>query len=283
MSAADCVVSTAWLADHLEDVVVLEVAFLPPAKAEYFSAGHIPGSHYRYWKDFCWHPIERQFADSELMAARLAELGVAEGRPLILVGDRVQFATYAYWVLSMAGLQHHARVLDGGRATWTLEGRPLVAEQPVAVPSRVAVARAESQAGRIGRDQVLAGLGAADRQLVDLRSAEEYRGERVAPLTADFDHGAERAGHIPGAVSLPHEELLAPDGTFLPPAEIEAKFTAVGAGPDQDVIAYCRLSHRASLAWFLLTRVGPRTNVSVYDGSWTEWGSMVGMPIARTP
>ena len=116
---------------------------------------------------------------------------------------------------------------------------------------------------------------------MDLRSPEEFTGERVAPLTAEFDHGAERAGHIPGAVSLPHEQLLAPDGTFLPPDGVEAQFTAVGAGPDQDVVAYCRLSHRASLAWFLLTKVGTRSNVSVYDGSWTEWGSMVGMPIAR--
>lgn len=281
MSSAECVVSTKWLADHLDEVVVLEVAFMPPSKADYFSTGHIPGSFYRYWKDFCWHPIERRFADSATMASRLTELGVADGRPLVLVGDRVQFATYAYWVLAMVGLEHHARVLDGGRATWTMEGRPLVIDEPEARPSHGVAARSASSAGRVGRDAVLAAIGDSDRRLVDLRSVEEFRGERVAPLTAEFDHGAERAGHIPGAVSLPHEELLAPDGTFLPPDEIEAKFTVVGAGPEKDVTAYCRLSHRASLAWFLLTQVGSRSNVSVYDGSWTEWGSMVGMPIAR--
>ena len=110
MSADDCVVSTAWLAEHLDDVVVLEVAFMPPHKADYFSRGHIPGSHYRYWKDFCWHPLQRQFADPETMATRLRELGVGDDRPLVLVGDRVQFATYAYWVLTMAGFEQHARV-----------------------------------------------------------------------------------------------------------------------------------------------------------------------------
>ena len=281
MSADDCVVSTAWLAEHLDDVVVLEVAFMPPHKADYFSQGHIPGSHYRYWKDFCWHPLQRQFADPETMATRLRELGVGDDRPLVLVGDRVQFATYAYWVLTMAGFEQHARVLDGGRTTWALEDRPLVDEIPDATASRGVIAGPPSAAGRVGRDDVLAAIEAGSHRLVDLRSPEEFRGERVAPLIAEFDHGAERAGHIPGAVSLPHEELLAADGTFIPPSEVDAKFSAIGAGPDRDLIAYCRLSHRASLAWFLLTRVGKRTAVSVYDGSWTEWGSMVGMPIAR--
>lgn len=279
MSAAECVVSTQWLADHLGEVVVVEVAFMPPSKAEYFSAGHIPGSHYRYWKDFCWHSAERSFADPVTMAARLAELGVDDQTTLVLVGDRLQFATYAYWTLAMAGLEQNARVLDGARATWTLEGRPLTLDMtPPPVAGHVTVGSARS-AERIGRDEVLAGIDSGARTLVDLRSPEEYRGERVAPLTAEFDHGAERAGHIPGAVSLPHEELLAADGTFLGEGEIAARFAAVGAGAGSEVVAYCRLSHRASLAWFVLTQIGDRSNVGVYDGSWTEWGSMVGMPI----
>ncbi len=137
------------------------------------------------------------------------------------------------------------------------------------------------QDGRVGRDDVLAGLGDAKRVIVDLRSAEEFAGERVAPTTAPYDHGAERAGHIPGARHLPHDRLLAPDGTFLGPEELESAFESIGADDDSDVVTYCRLSHRASLGWFALTRLSNRKNVRVYDGSWTEWGSMVGMPVER--
>lgn len=281
MTRRDCIVSTQWLQDHLAEVVVLEVAFMPPTKAHYFTVGHIPGSHYRYWKDFCWHDAEREFAAPELLASRLAELGLSDSKLLVLVGDRVQFATYAYWTLHMAGLAAGARVLDGGRETWVGEGRELTltATRPPA-PGRVSWDVADTSS-RVGRETVLATLASHDRILVDLRSPEEYRGERVAPLTAEFDHGAERAGRIPGARSLPHERLLSADGTFLPVDEVEARFAAVGASAEVDMIAYCRLSHRASLAWFLLTQLGDRDNVVVYDGSWTEWGNVVGVPIER--
>lgn len=276
-------VSTDWLESNLDrpDVVVLEVSFYEPATAAWFR-GHIPGSHYVWWKDLCWDEDERRFPPAEVMATRLGRLGVSDESTLVLVGDPIQFATYAYWVLAMSGFEHLSVVLDGGHVAWASEGRPLTDAPPaVPAPGDPRPGRPVSDAS-IGRDDVLAGLGSRGRALIDLRSTEEYEGERVAPLTAPFDHGAERKGRIPGAISLPHERLLADDGTFLAADGVRDALAEAGVWPDSEVVTYCRLSHRASLAWFALTRIADRPNVRVYDGSWTEWGSMVGMPVERS-
>ncbi len=140
---------------------------------------------------------------------------------------------------------------------------------------------AADQSPRIGRDEVLAGLGEPGRVLVDLRSPEEYRGERVSPPWVEFDHGAERRGHIPGAHNLFVDELLDGDGRLLPAAELDRRFAALPIDPDDEIVTYCRLSHRGSLGWFVLTRILGRNDVRVYDGSWTEWGSIVGVPVER--
>ncbi|NNC92355.1 MAG: sulfurtransferase [Acidimicrobiia bacterium] len=271
-----------WLEGRLGDpgVVLLEVSFYPPDKAAWFR-GHIPGSRYVYWKDLCWHDSDRQFPEPGVMAQRLGRLGAGDDSTVVLIGDTIQFATYAYWVMSMTGLEERAVVLDGGHRTWEEQGRPMTMDEPRPAQPRSLPVGVSDHSSRVGRNDVLAGLSDAGRTLVDLRSGEEYRGERVAPLTAPFDHGAERGGHIPGARHLHHERLLRQDGTFRPPDEIEAEFAAVDAGPGQQVVTYCRLSHRASLGWFALTRLGERDDVKVYDGSWTEWGSMVGMPVEQ--
>jgi thiosulfate/3-mercaptopyruvate sulfurtransferase len=276
-------VSTDWLAQRLDDtsVVIVEVVFDQPAKAAYYSSGHIPGAVYAWWKDLCWHDTDRQFPEPGVMAGRLEALGVGDDTTLVLVGDTIQFATYAFWVLELTGLAGVARILDGGRLTWVNEGRPLTLDPPPAPRRGSLTPRSPEPASRVGRDEVLSHLGEAGRVLLDLRSAEEYRGERVAPLTAPFDHGAERKGHIPGAVHLPHDRLLAADGRFKAPEDIRSILDAAGAGPDADVVAYCRLSHRASLGWFAATKLADRPNVRVYDGSWTEWGSIVGYPVER--
>jgi thiosulfate/3-mercaptopyruvate sulfurtransferase len=275
-------VSPSWLERRLGDpgFVLLEVSFYPPDKAAWFR-GHIPGSRYVYWKDLCWHDTDRQFPEPAVMAQRLGRLGVDDDSTVVLIGDTIQFATYAYWVISMTGLEERAVVLDGGHRTWEEQGHPMTMDESLPPEPRRLSVGVSDLTSRVGRDDVFAGLSDPGRTLVDLRSDEEYRGERVAPLTAPFDHGAERSGHIPGARHLYHERLLREDGTFRSRAEIEAEFASVGAGPDQEVVTYCRLSHRASLGWFALTRLGERDNVKVYDGSWTEWGSMVGMPVER--
>jgi thiosulfate/3-mercaptopyruvate sulfurtransferase len=261
------------------DVVVLEVSFYDPDKAAYFK-GHVPGARYAYWKDLLWRELDREFPTSDVMADRLGSLGVGDDTTLVLVGDPVQFATYAYWVLTMTGFEARSTVLDGGRETWSVQGYPMTTDLPVVEPRSVTPGPVDA-ACRIGRDEVLAGLESPGRLLIDLRSGEEYSGERVAPLSAPFDHGAERRGHIPGARNLAIERLLRVDGTFKAPDDLRAEFAAIGVADGQEVVTSCRLSHRASLGWFALTRLLGQDRVRVYDGSWTEWGSIVGFPIER--
>ncbi|MFP3914838.1 MAG: sulfurtransferase [Actinomycetota bacterium] len=282
MSRVPHLISPEWLAEHLEDpdVVILEVAFHPPGSPA-SEPGRIPRSMAIWWKDLCWDETDRQFPDPATMAARLEELGVSDDTTLVLAGDPVQFATYAYWVMTMTGLDGVAGVLDGGLPGWRLAGRPTVEESRPSPRRGKLSPGTEDQSPRVGRDVVLAGLDRPGRVLVDLRSGEEYRGERVAPATAPYDHGAERKGRIPGAAHLPHDRLLDQAQRFRTPAEIEDELDRVGADASADVVTYCRLSHRASLGWFAATRLAGRDNVRVYDGSWTEWGSIVGYPIER--
>jgi thiosulfate/3-mercaptopyruvate sulfurtransferase len=274
-------ISTGSLLARLDDpgIVVLEVSFYEPDKAAYFTS-HIPGARYAYWKHLLWHEFNREFPTPQMMADRLGSLGVGDDTMLVLVGDPVQFATYAYWVLAMTGFEAQSTVLDGGRITWKNQGNPMTADLPVVGPRSVAPGAVDASC-RIGRDDVRAGLDDPSRVLIDLRSGEEYSGERVAPLSAPFDHGAERCGHIPGARNLPSERLLKDDGTFRALDDMRVQFAAVGVSDGQDVVTSCRLGHRASLGWFVLTRLLGRNRVRVYDGSWTEWGSIVGFPVER--
>lgn len=232
-----------------------------------------------WWKDFCWDSVERRFPHPREMAHRLESLGASDDSILVLIGDPIQFATYAYWVLSMAGLDDVATVLDGGRQALERASALLTHDDPP-MRERGSITLHESNPTlKVGRDNVLAGLANPNRVLLDLRSIEEYSGARVSPATVEFDHGAERSGRIPGAVHFPHERLLTEDGTFCDADEITELLEGAGAGEHTDVIAYCRLSHRAALGWFVATKLVGRSNVRVYDGSWTEWGSAVALPI----
>jgi len=196
----------------------------------------------------------------------------------VIYGDPVQFGTYPFWVLTMAG---HAdiRLLDGSRKKWLAENRPMTTDVPVFDPVPYEAGRGDSSM-RIGRDNVLQNLDNTNRLLLDLRSPEEYSGERVMQY-GEFDHGAERNGRIPGARHLYYVELLNDDDTFKSRAELESIFTEAGMtnDTDQEIACYCRLSHRASLAWFCLTYLLGADKALVYDGSWTEWGSIVGFPV----
>lgn len=272
-----------WLESRLGEshLVLLEVSFYEPDRASYFR-GHAPGAHYVPWKDFCWHDTDREFANPEVMVDRMARFGVTDESTVVLIGDTIQFATYAFWVLAMAGLEHLVTVLDGGSLTWVDSGRPQTLTAPAAPPVGAVTPRIADQSSRVGRDNVLGHLDDPRRVLIDVRSPEEYRGDRVAPLTAPFDHGAERKGHIPGANHLHYlDRLLRADGTFRTPEQIIAEFEKEGATADKEIVTYCRLGHRASLAWFALTRLADRPSTKIYDGSWTEWGSIVGFPIEK--
>ena len=271
-------VSTQWLDDHLNDpdIRVIEVSSTEDGKTSI--GGHVPGAAWVFWKDFCWHATDREFATPEEMAVRLSAIGVTPETKLVLCGDPVQYGTYAYWILTMAGHRNVA-LLDGTLTKWALEDRKTSDEEGTFERSRYTTGTAD-KSSRVGRDDVLAGLGSENRLLLDVRSPEEYSGKRVMPPPG-FDHGAERKGRIPGAVHLHYLDLLNDDDTFKSAEEMLALFGAVGASPGNaaEIVAYCRLSHRATLAWFAMTRILGFDNVRIYDGSWTEWGSIVGFPV----
>ena len=283
-SAAE-LVSCDWLADHLNDpdVRVIEVS-ANPENASY-RAGHIPGALWWFWKDALWHPTDREFVTPERLATRLGNIGISAQTTVVIYGDPVQFGTYAFWVLLMAG-HKNLRLLDGGRKRWRAVGRPLSQDKPYYSPVTYTPGTADVTS-RVGRDEVRAKLDQPERLLLDVRSAEEYRGERVSPPSGevqfDFDHGAERAGRIPGAVHLFFRELVNEDDTFLSPEQLWAILERVNVTSNSgtELVTYCRLSHRATVAWFAIRYLLNLKDIRVYDGSWTEWGSIVGFPIEK--
>ncbi len=278
------IVTPAWLHQHLDDPGLAVAQIRYELDEDDYADGHIPGARWWYWKDLLWHPTDREFATPAEMAARLAAGGIDEATTLVLYSGRNHYAMHAYWVLHEMLGHPDVRVLDGGKRRWTLEGRPLTTAVPAITPVAYRPARSErDDTSRVDRDDVRAHLHRSGRLLIDARTGEEFRGERVKPAPG-FDHGAECRGHIPGALNLHGRELLDPDDfTVKPPDELERMFRAIGAAPDQtdEVVVYCRLSHRASSVWFVMTQVLGWDHVRVYDGSWTEWGSAVGFPVER--
>jgi thiosulfate/3-mercaptopyruvate sulfurtransferase len=270
-------VTTDWLADHLSEpsLRVIEVDW---DGLDSYRDGHIPGAVGWNWKDALWDPFEREFPSDEIFSERLGAAGVTRDTTVVLYGSPVQFGTYAWWVFTMMG-HPDVRLLDGGQTKWEREGRPIDRDEPQPGPSVYAPAPRDERT-RAGRDAVLKAIGNPDCVILDHRSYEEYSGQRVG-VPGKPNVGAERAGRIPGARHLPFEELLNEDTTFKSAEELRKIFGAHVPDPGTPVISYCRLSHRATLARFAMTEILGYRDVRVYDGSWTEWGSMVGMPIER--
>ena len=275
--AKHVLVTTDWLAEHLgsSEVVVAEVDENP----DLYEEGHIPGAVKLHWRDDLQDPVERDIVDRQTFERLLGERGISHGTTVVLYGDKNNwFAAFAYWYLKIYG---HAdvRILDGGRQKWIDEGRELTTEAPSAQPASYAAQDADESI-RVRRDDVLAGLGQAGRALVDVRSPQEYAGELLAPPGYEQE-GALRGGHIPSAQSIPWAQAVRDDGTFKPAGELRELYGGKGVTPDREVVAYCRIGERSAHTWFVLRELLGYADVKNYDGSWTEWGNLVDVPIER--
>jgi thiosulfate/3-mercaptopyruvate sulfurtransferase len=275
----EVLVSTDWVAGHLEDPAVRLVE--SDEDLLLYDIGHIPGAVKIDWVADLNDPLIRDYLD----AARLQELlranGIGRETTVVLYGDKNNWwATYAFWVFRLFGLEH-LRIMDGGRARWEQEGRPLVRDVPAYPRGNIVVGPRNDAGIRAFREDVLLHVEAG-RPLVDVRSPEEYRGERLH--MADYpNEGALRGGHIPGARSIPWGRAVNQDThTFRPANELRTIYVQEnGLGPPDDVVAYCRIGERSSHTWFVLTYLLGFQRVRNYDGSWTEWGNMVRAPVER--
>jgi thiosulfate/3-mercaptopyruvate sulfurtransferase len=270
-------VTTDWLADHAGDdgVVVAEVDENP----ELYEEGHIPGAVKLHWRDDLQDPVRRDLVDKAAFERLLGERGIGNDTTVVLYGDKNNwFAAYAYWYLKIYG---HAdvRILDGGRQKWIDEGRELTTEAPEVQPASY-TAQERDESIRVYRDEVLEGLGRGGRALVDVRSPQEYSGELLAPPGYEQE-GAARGGHIPTAESVPWAQAVRDDGTFKPAGELRELYGGKGVTPEKEVLAYCRIGERSAHTWFVLRELLGYEHVRNYDGSWTEWGNLVDVPIER--
>ncbi|MBB2989743.1 thiosulfate/3-mercaptopyruvate sulfurtransferase [Mycolicibacterium iranicum] len=273
------VVSVDDLDASLDDpnLAVIEVYAAPPGEAV------IPGARTAFWKDLAWHPLERELASGEELSERLFRLGAGEGSRIVLAGEPTQFAAYVLWTLRVRGYTDIA-YLDGGLEAWKAAGLPTggsVRRAAPAAPLTVPEPTAEQERLRIGRDEVRALLGRDDVVLLDYRTPQEYSGARVSGPSAPIDHGAERHGRIPGAKHLFFRDLLDEHGRLRDRGELQRIVDEKVSDSASLIVNYCRLSHRSTLGWIALSEVLGFDNVRVYDGSWTEWGSIVGFPVER--
>lgn len=271
----EALVTTDWAASHLNDPSIRLVEVDVDTTA--YDSGHIPGAIGWNWKtDLQRHPV-RDIPSQQEWEQLLSRSGIANNTTVLLYGDNNNwFAAFAYWLFKLYSHQD-VRLINGGRKKWVDEGRELTTEG-VSYPQTEYRAAQPDTRIRALRDEVAAALGQSNAALVDVRSPGEYSGELLAPENLPQE-GAQRGGHIPGAKSIPWASAVAEDGTFKPVAELEQLYGGKGVTEDKRVIAYCRIGERSAHTWFVLRELLGYSNVRNYDGSWTEWGSLVGAPI----
>lgn len=274
----DVLVTTEWVAQHLDDPSVRIVE--SDEDVLLYDVGHIPGAIKIDWVTDLNDQIRRDYLDKAGFEKLLSEKGIDNETLVVFYGDKNNWwACYAFWVFQLFG-HTHAVVMDGGRAKWVAEGRPVEKEVPNYPPAQYKARERADYKIRAFRDQVLDHV--QNRlPLVDVRSPGEYKGELLH--MADYpQEGALRGGHIPGAKNIPWGRAVADDGTFKSADELRAIYEdEQGLSPDQNVVAYCRIGERSSHTWFVLTYLLGYPNVRNYDGSWTEWGNLVGVPIEK--
>ena len=275
--AKPVLVTTDWLVERLGDegLVVAEVDENP----DLYDEGHIPGAVKLHWRDDLQDPVERDVVDRATFEKLLGDRGIGNSTTVVLYGDKNNwFAAYAYWYLKVYG-HGDVRILDGGRQKWIDEGRELTEDVPSPAPQTY-TASDRDESIRAYRDQVREWVDGADVALVDVRSPGEYAGDLVAPPGYEQE-GAQRAGHIPTAVSVPWASAVRDDGTFKPADELRELYGGKGVTPERPVTAYCRIGERSAHTWFVLRELLGFGDVRNYDGSWTEWGNLVDVPIEK--
>jgi thiosulfate/3-mercaptopyruvate sulfurtransferase len=268
-------VTTEWAREHLDDPKVrfLEV----DVDTDAYDTGHLPGATGINWKRQLTDPVLRDLASRDDLEALLRSAGIDDDTTIVLYGDNNNwFAAWAYWQLRYQGVDN-VRLLDGGRIKVEADGLPLTTDAPTHTAGSITLPSDTREELRAYRQQVIDGLG-SERSLVDVRSPEEFRGELSAPAHLPQE-AAQRRGHIPGAVNVPWSTAVAADGTFKPIEELRELYGAKGVDGDDEVVAYCRIGERSSHTWFVLHELLGYRNVRNYDGSWTEYGSLVGVPI----
>ena len=273
-------VSTEWVAEHLTDPSVRIVE--SDEDILLYDIGHIPGAVKLDWHIDLQDQVRRDFIGRSDFEALLSSVGIGNDTTVVFYGDRNNwYATYAFWLFKYYG-HEDCRIMNGGRAKWEAEGRPYERSIP-SYPATTYQAKEPDQSVRAFRDDVMAHLTrveSGDAALVDVRSPQEYTGE-VIHMIGYPQEGAQRGGHIKGARNVPWGIAANPDGTFKSAAELRSIYDAQGVTPDKDTIAYCRIGERSSHTWFVLTYLLGHKNVRNYDGSWTEWGSLVNVPIEK--
>jgi thiosulfate/3-mercaptopyruvate sulfurtransferase len=270
------IVDPDWLEGNLDKVKVIEVDYDP---ASAYNIGHIPGALLIDWKkDLNKYP-ERDIIDKDGFESLMSRLGISNDDLVILYGDYNNwFAAFAYWVFKVYG-HDSVKILNGGRKKLIELGKPLTREIPQVRPTQYRVRKVDLSI-RASFLDVLKNLRNPNVALVDVRSPAEYRGEISAPPEYP-NEAAQRAGHIPGAVNIPWAQAVREDGTFKSPEELRALYEGRGVTPDKEVIVYCRIGERAAHTFFVLRELLGYRKVRLYDGSWSEWGNMVGAPIER--
>ncbi|HTS95893.1 MAG TPA: sulfurtransferase [Streptosporangiaceae bacterium] len=276
MSRSDVLTGADWVEAHGSDpgVVLVEV----DEDTSAYDKGHIRNAVKIDWKADLQDPVRRDFVDKAGFEALLSERGIANDDTVILYGGNNNwFAAYAYWILKLRGFDN-VKLLNGGRKKWELESRELSTDAPQVTSTGYRVTGTEQPGIRALRDEVLSKVGSS--AFVDVRSPEEYRGEKLAPDHLPQEQ-AQVPGHIPGAANIPWVKAANDDGTFKSADELKALYAGEGISGDGEIIAYCRIGERSSHTWFALQELLGYTNVKNYDGSWTEYGSLVGAPVEK--